>query len=161
MNKAMELKMKHAKLSKEQQYKYEGRRDPIPDRFMKFTPVQQIYDTDPQAGNTQQIPMQPHTGQFNPNYLNAAERMYIQHMYPEQAAQMFAQQQVHGQDMQMTVEPVSSAAQKTSQMLNTSEIDSIQVQPVNVGMYNTMDLQNGLSEKIKEFFEKERKKTFE
>lgn len=170
VNKAMELKMKHAKLSKEQQYKYEGRREPIPERFMKVTPVQQIYDTDPQAGSTQQIPM-PHTGQFDPNYLNAAERMYIQHMYPEQAAQLFGQQQennrqqMHGQDMQMTVEPVSAAAQrttqKTAQMLNTSEIDSIQVQPVNVGMYNTMDLQNGLSEKIKEFFEKERRRAFE
>ena len=62
VKKAMDLKLQHTRLSKEQQLKYEGRQEPISDNFMKLqqTPVQQIYDTDPQAGNPQQIPIQPY-----------------------------------------------------------------------------------------------------
>jgi hypothetical protein len=46
-------------------------------------------------------------------------------------------------------------------MLTTSEIDKIEIKPVNVGMYNTIDLQNGLSENIKKFFESEQNKAAE
>ncbi len=148
---AMDLKMQHTRLSKEQQLKYEGRQEPMSDKFMSMqqTPVQQIYDTDPQAGNPQQIPMQPpyetrYTGSFMTPPVQDSQPLFIQEPVSMQ-----------GRDMQITAEPVSSAAQRTAQMLNTSEIDSIQVQPVNVGMYNTMDLQNGLSENIRKFFERE------
>ncbi|MCR5358223.1 MAG: hypothetical protein K6E63_12570 [Lachnospiraceae bacterium] len=162
---AMDLKMQHTRLSKEQQLKYEGRQEPINDKFMNMgqTPVQQIYDTDPQAGNPQQIPMQPpvqqpsmqqpYDARYNGSYMGQPmqdpQQMYMQGTSGE------AGPLGQGQDMRITAEPVTSSGQRTAQMLNTSEIDSIQVQPVNVGMYNTMDLQNGLSENIKKFFERE------
>ena len=162
---AMDLKMQHTRLSKEQQLKYEGRQEPINDKFMNMgqTPVQQIYDTDPQAGNPQQIPMQPPIQQsMQPSYGAGYGGSYMGAQPMQEPGQMYMQERPQepvsmqqGQDMQITAEPVSSSSQRTAQMLTTSEIDSIQVQPVNVGMYNTMDLQNGLSENIKKFFERE------
>ncbi|MCR5406864.1 MAG: hypothetical protein K6E88_08760, partial [Lachnospiraceae bacterium] len=169
VKKAMELKMQHARLSKEQQNKYEGRQEPISDNFMKLqqTPVQQIYDTDPQAGNPQQIPIQPYNGQYSQGYMNTDPSQQMYAGQGQQMGQIPGQQtpvpgqmagqpgQMPGQDMQMTVTPAGAPVQRTAQMLTTSEIDSIRVQPVNVGMYNTMDLQNALSANISEFFEKE------
>ena len=169
VKKAMELKMQHTRLSKEQQNKYEGRQEPISDNFMKLqqTPVQQIYDTDPQAGNPQQIPIQPYNGQYSQGYMNTDPSQQMYAGQGQQMGQIPGQQtpvpgqmagqpgQMQGQDMQMTVTPAGAPVQRTAQMLTTSEIDSIRVQPVNVGMYNTMDLQNALSANISEFFEKE------
>ena len=131
---------------------------------LQQTPVQQIYDTDPQAGNPQQIP-QPYNVPYDQGYMNTdpSQQMYVQQGQQMMQGQMpggqmpvpgqmaGGQAQIPGQEMQMTVTPV----QRTAQMLNTSEIDSIQVKPVNVGMYNTIDLQNALSANISEFFEKE------
>ena len=231
VKKAMDLKLQHTRLSKEQQLKYEGRQEPISDNFMKLqqTPVQQIYDTDPQAGNPQQIPIQPYGQQSAQGYSGMSQmqgsQMYMQGQADQQPVQgqqpmqdiqmqqgqqpiqgmqmqqgqqpmqnmqgiqgqqpMQGMQGMQGQQsiqdmqmqqgqqpmqgmqmqqgqqsmqdpqMQMTSMPVQQTGQRTVQMLNTSEIDSIQVKPVNVGMYNTIDLQNGLSENIKKFFESE------
>ena len=187
VKKAMDLKMQHTRLSKEQQLKYEGRQEPLNDKFMNMqnTPVQQIYDTDPQAGNPQEIPIQrPYDQQYDPyrqmqhtpSGMTGAPMMQNTPVGMQGAPMMQntpvgmpgapmmqntpagMQQMMPGQDpngMQLSAQPVGAPIQQTAQMLTTSEIDSIQVQPVNVGMYNTMDLQNGLSENIKEFFEKE------
>ncbi len=180
VKKAMDLKMQHTRLSREQQLKYEGRQEPLTDQFMNMqnTPVQQIYDTDPQAGNPQEIPIQrPVNQQYQPyvQMQQASSGMQntpvgmqnmpagiqntpvnMQQMMPD--GQLMQNQGIPMQDpngMQLSAQPMGVPVQRTAQMLTTSEIDSIQVQPVNVGMYNTMDLQNGLSENLKEFFEKE------
>ena len=141
VKKAMELKMKHVRLSREQQLKYEGRQEPIPvtDKFMgrNQIPVQQAYDTDPQAGNLQQIPM------------TAYEQNNVQ------SRQEYAYDEPIQEALQMSAEPLLNDNQHTTPMLTTSEIDKIEIKPVNVGMYNTIDLQNGLSKNIKEFFERE------
>ncbi len=141
VKKAMELKMKHVRLSREQQLKYEGRQEPIPvtDKFMgrNQIPVQQAYDTDPQAGNLQQIPM------------TAYEQNNVQ------PRQEYAYDEPVQESMQMLSEPLLNDNRHTTPMLTTSEIDKIEIKPVNVGMYNTIDLQNGLSKNIKEFFERE------
>ena len=54
---------------------------------------------------------------------------------------------------------VSQDSSSTHIFGNTADIESIQVRPLNVGMYNTMDLQSGLSEHIKEFFRNEQAKS--
>ncbi|MCR5508912.1 MAG: hypothetical protein K6F34_09515 [Lachnospiraceae bacterium] len=164
---AMDLKMQHTRLSKEQQLKYEGRQEPMNDKLssMQMNPVQQIYDTDPQAGNLQQIPMQPpvppYEEGFSDPYMAAPGANGQMYSQTGPVAGMSGPIPMMGQDMQITAEPVSTVDQRTAQMLNTSEIDSIQVQPVNVGMYNTMDLQNGLSENIKKFFERENEQSLD
>ena len=177
VKKAMDLKMQHTRLSKEQQLKYEGRQEPLTDKFMNMqnTPVQQIYDPDPQAGNPQEIPIQhPYDPQYAPygqmpagmqnmplgmqNTPVGMQNTPVGMQNTPVGMQPMQNQGMPMQDpngMQMSVQPAGMPVQRTAQMLTTSEIDSIQVQPVNVGMYNTMDLQNGLSENIREFFEKE------
>ncbi len=170
VKKAMDLKMQHTRLSKEQQLKYEGRQEPLTDKFMNMqnTPVQQIYDPDPQAGNPQEIPIQhPYDQQYAPygqmsagmqNMPLGMQNTPVGMQNTPVGMQPMQNQGMPMQDpngMQMSVQPAGIPVQRTAQMLTTSEIDSIQVQPVNVGMYNTMDLQNGLSENIREFFEKE------
>ena len=167
VKKAMDLKMRHTRLSKEQQLKYEGRQEPLPDKFMNMqnTPVQQIYDTDPQAGNPQEIPIHPYDQQYMPygqmqnTPMGGMQNTPVGGMQqtPVSMGQppMGMGQMPDPNGMQMVAQPVGAPVQRTAQMLTTSEIDSIQVQPVNVGMYNTIDLQNGLSENIREFFEKE------
>ena len=170
VKKAMDLKMQHTRLSKEQQLKYEGRQEPLTDKFMNMqnTPVQQIYDPDPQAGNPQEIPIQhPYDQQYAPygqmpagmqNMSLGMQNTPVGMQNTPVGMQPMQNQGMPMQDpngMQMSVQPAGIPVQRTAQMLTTSEIDSIQVQPVNVGMYNTMDLQNGLSENIREFFEKE------
>ena len=195
VKKAMDLKMQHTRLSREQQLKYEGRQEPLTDQFMNMqnTPVQQIYDTDPQAGNPQEIPIQRPVNRQYPPYgqmqqvssgmqntpvemqsmpsgiqntpvgmqsmpsgmQNTPVNMQQQMMPDGQPMQNQAMPMQDQNGMQLSAQPMGVPVQRTAQMLTTSEIDSIQVQPVNVGMYNTMDLQNGLSENLKEFFEKE------
>ena len=216
VKKAMELKMKHTRLSKEQQLKYEGRQEPIPmtDKFMSMNSntSRQLYDTDPQSGNLQQIPMTPYSqnyqqrgGIVNPENDGS---LVIQRQSafdnkpgmntPIPDMKIFGQEQssdmsmsVSGQPMdmntpvsdlesgmdpinntgepnsgmmqaetpvmQLSAEPVRNDLLHTTQMLTTSEIDKIEIKPVNMGMYNTIDLQNGLSENIKKFFENEKK----
>ncbi|MCR5420868.1 MAG: hypothetical protein K6E98_07680 [Lachnospiraceae bacterium] len=182
VKKAMELKMKHTRLSKEQQLKYEGKEEPIPvaDKFMNRSqmPVQQIYDTDPRAGGLQQIPMTPYDNNnsynmdvkdslFNNQFDAQVSNIYgndtrdVQYAPGEDEFQDkngFSGTEAESPDMQIYTEPVQKNIQHTTQMLSTSEIDKIEIQPVNVGMYNTMDLQNGLSENIKKFFESEQAK---
>ena len=216
VKKAMELKMKHTRLSKEQQLKYEGRQEPIPmtDKFMSMNSntSRQLYDTDPQSGNLQQIPMTPYSqnyqqrgGIVNPENDGS---LVIQRQSafdnkpgmntPIPDMKIFGQEQSSdmsmsvsglpmdmntpvsdlesGMDpinntgepnsgmmqaetpvMQLSAEPVRNDLLHTTQMLTTSEIDKIEIKPVNMGMYNTIDLQNGLSENIKKFFENEKK----
>ncbi|MCR5604646.1 MAG: hypothetical protein K6G27_13230 [Lachnospiraceae bacterium] len=193
VKKAMELKMKHTRLSKEQQLKYEGRQDPIPvaDKFMNINPdtSQQVYDTDPQSGNLQQIPMTPYSQNHKQEMGSISSRDNSTSGVQEQSVGMNIS--VSGQvtdsaasvsnpetgmetmnkagepdngairaetpGMQLSAESSRNDLQHTTQMLTTSEIDKIEIKPVNMGMYNTIDLQNGLSENIKKFFENEKK----
>ncbi len=193
VKKAMELKMKHTRLSKEQQLKYEGRQDPIPvaDKFMNINPdtSRQVYDTDPQSGNLQQIPMTPYSQNHKQEMGSISSRDNSTSGVQEQSVGMSIS--VSGQvtdsavyvsnpetgmetmnkagepdngairaetpGMQLSAESSRNDLQHTTQMLTTSEIDKIEIKPVNMGMYNTIDLQNGLSENIKKFFENEKK----
>ena len=220
VKKAMELKMKHTRLSTEQQRKYDGRQEPIPvtDKFMSYNPepFRQVYDLDQQSGKPQQIPLTPYSRdyqqgqmiitpkdkgvsntqdqQVNPNtpvpgqtpVINtpvAGQTPVINIPVPGQTPVIntpvpgqtpvtetpvpgqipLTNTPVYGQtpgmNMPMTAQPQDKAygnsGQHTTQMLSTSEIDKIEIKPVNVGMYNTIDLQNGLSENIKKFFENE------